>query len=53
MTIPQNRGINLMNHNIYMRVVLYDLDFVVACLSDSLIVSLSIRLCEGQIYLTA
>ena len=42
-----------MNHNIYMRIVLYDLDFVVACLSDWLIVSLSIRLSEGQIYLTA
>lgn len=51
MTIPQNRGINLMNHNIYMRVVLYDLDFV-ACLSDWLVVSLSIRLSDGQIYLS-
>ena len=36
-----------------MRIVLYDLDFVVACLSDWLIVSLSIRLSDGQIYLTA
>lgn len=42
-----------MNHNIYMRIVLYDLDFVVACLCDWLIVSLSIRLSDGQIYLTA